>query len=231
MTIESDIQKIAPGALVELFVLDPTELGGSVTRFHAGSNALKQPVVWAGDIYQPFPVEASGFEFSGRGTLPQPKIRISNVTGLIGVLVRDADDLIGAKLTRKRTFAKYLDAVNFVGGFNPTADPTAAFPDDIFFVNRKATENKVYIEFDLAAACDVQGVRIPRRVIVQNVCAWRYRGTECGYAGPPVATVMDVPTSDAVLDNCGKRLVSCKFRFGAFGELPTAAFPGVGLIR
>ena len=41
----------------------------------------------------------------------------------------------------------------------------------------------------------------------------------------------DQPTSDPANDRCGKRLASCKLRFGAYAELPFGGFPGVGLIR
>lgn len=231
MTIESDIQKLAPGSLVELFELDATSLGGSVTRFHAGKNELLSNVVWDGDTYTAYPVEASGFELSGRGTLPQPKIRVANVTGLMGALARETDDLIGATLTRRRTLVKYLDAVNFTGSVNPTADPTQAFPDEVWTVNRKAEENKVYIEFELASAFDVQGIKLPRRQVIANICPWQYRSAECSYAGGAVADVNDQATSVLADDVCGKRLGSCKLRFGTFAQLPYGGFPGAGLVR
>ncbi len=115
MTIASDIQKLAPGNLVELFELDASAIGGTVYRFHAGTNELQSPVVWQGNIYTPYPVEASGFEWSGRGTLPQPQVRVANIFGLISALCLQHDDLVGAKLIRRRTFVKYLDAINFSG--------------------------------------------------------------------------------------------------------------------
>jgi len=176
-------------------------------------------------------VQASGFEFSGGGTLPQPKIQVANVTGLIGALCRELDDLVGAKLTRKRTFVKYLDAVNFSGGVNPTADPNAAFPDDVWFINRKSVETREVVEFELSAAFDVQGVKLPRRQIIANICPWQYRSAECGYAGGAVADVNDTATGVLANDVCGKRLASCRLRFGAFAPLPFGGFPGAGLIR
>lgn len=231
MTIDSDVQKLAPGALVELFVLDPTALGGAISRFHSGLNELKTAVIWQGETYSPFPIEASGFELSGRGTLPQPKVRVANVTGLISALCSELEDLVGATLTRKRTLAKYLDAVNFAGGVNPTADPTQELRDEIWGVNRKSEENKVYVEFELGSPFDVAGVKLPRRQVIANVCPWRYRGAECGYAGGAVATSNDVATTVLADDQCGKRLRSCKLRFGTYAELPYGGFPGAGLVR
>jgi len=231
MSIESDIQKLEPGAIIELFVLDATLLGGAVNRFHAGTNELVSSVVWQANTYQPFPIEALGFDKNSKGTIPRPTLRVANVNGLVGSLIQQFNDLVGAKITRKRTLVKYLDAVNFTGGVNPTADPNEEFPDDIFFVNRKSLENKIAVEFELAAAWDVSGIKLPLRQVVQNVCPWVYRSPECGYAGGPVAKIDDTPTAVSEEDVCGKRLVSCKLRFGEFAVLPFGGFPGVGLIR
>lgn len=231
MPIQQDLQTLSAQQLVELFELDATSIGGGVTRFHNGVNELGADVVWQGNTYNRFPIEAQGFEFSGKGQLPRPTLRVANVTGLLGALVRTYQDLIGAKLTRKRTLLKYLDAVNFTGGVNPSADPTAALPDDVYFIDRKAAENKILIEFELAAAFDVAGVQLPRRYIVQNVCPWRYRGAECGYTGTAYFNTLDQPVGSLAQDVCGKRLSSCKARFGQNAELPFGGFPAAGLIR
>lgn len=226
--IEQDLQTLNAKAIVELFELDATGVGGELFRFHNGKNGLNADVVWQGNTYIAFPIEAEGFEFNGKGQLPRPVLRVANVTGILGALVRSYQDLIGCKVTRKRTLLKYLDAVNFSGG-NANADPTASLPDDIYFVDRKATENKMLVEFELAAAFDVQGVQLPRRFIVQNVCQWRYRGTECGYSGSTYLDAADQPVGSPALDVCGKRLTSCKARFGEVAELPFGGFPAAGL--
>lgn len=231
MTINSDIQSLAPGEIVELFELDLNPIGtAEVYRFHAGVNELNSDVVWDGNTYTRFPVKADGFAKSGQGALPRPKIGIANVTGLIGALARQAGDLIGAKLTRIRTFVKYLDAVNFADG-NPTADPNQYLDREVWFIDRKSAENKIFVEFELAAAFDVAGVMLPRRQVIQNTCPWKYRGAECGYAGGPVADKNDDPVTTLAEDVCGKRLGSCKARFGQFNPLPFGGFPGSGLIR
>jgi len=232
MTIQSDIQKLDPGAIVTLFELDATALAAAtIYYFHAGVNELKQSVVWNGDTYTPFPIEADGFEKAGTGTSTRPTLRIANVTSLIGALVRDSNDLVGAKITRRRTFVRYLDAVNFTGGTNPTADPNIALPDEIYYIARKSSENKVYIEFELESALDMEGVMVPRGQVVQNICQWVYRSTECSYAGGAVANALDIATTVLAEDVCGKRISSCKLRFGASAEIPLGAFPGAGTYR
>ncbi len=230
-SITSEIQKLDAGAIIELFVLDATPLGGSLMRFHAGTNHLNGNVVWQGNTYIRFPVEASGFEYNGSGQLPRPKIRVSNYLSAITALLLSYQDLLGTKIIRKRTLKKYLDAVNFVGGVNPTADNTAEFPEEIFYIDRKTNENREAVEFELAVSFDVAGIALPRRQIIQNVCSWRYRGPECGYAGTNYFTAADKATSDPALDVCGKRLTSCQCRFGTSNTLPFGGFPAAGLFR
>lgn len=230
-TITSEIQKLEPSAIIELFVLDATSIGSDVFRFHAGTNGLSQNIAWQGNTYMPFPVKATGFDMSGNGQLPRPKLQMANVTGAITLLVLQYEDMLGTKVVRKRTLAKYLDAANFPGGTNPTADATAEFPDDVFFIDRKVTETRDVVEFELAAAFDVAGVQLPRRQIIQNVCTWRYRGGECGYTGTNYFDANDQPVGSAGLDVCGKRLTSCEARFGENNPLPFGSFPAAGLTR
>lgn len=229
--ITADVQSLTPTAIIELFVLDATNVGAGTFYFHAGTNSLTNDIVWQGQTYLRFPVEVTGFEISGQGQLPRPKMRVSNILSAITALLLEHDDLIGSKVIRKRTLAKYLDPVNFPGGLNANADSTAHFPDDVFFVDRKASETRDVIEFELASSLDLSGVQIPRRQIIQNLCPFRYRGSECGYTGTQYFTVDDASTTDSTKDVCGKRLSSCKLRFGAYSELPFGGFPGAGLFR
>ncbi|MDX2074708.1 MAG: phage minor tail protein L [Alphaproteobacteria bacterium] len=229
--IAADIQSLEPTAIIELFIADLTALGDNVYRFHAGKNGLIQDIVWQGNTYSAYPVMANGFDMTGNGQIPRPQLAFSNVGGSITALILAYADIVGAKITRKRTLAKYLDAVNFSGGVNANADATAEFDDDIYYIDRKSREDKEIVEFELAAAFDVTGVKLPRRQIIQNICPWRYRGGECGYAGTNYFDVNDNSVVSAGQDVCGKRLSSCKARFGEFAELPYGGFPGAGLTR
>ena len=170
----SEVQKINPSAIIELFVLQlDNALHGATTiyRFHAGSNLnANGEIVFAGNSYLRFPIEATGFAYQ-RGQLPRPKVTISNATGLISSIlvsvnqVTAGNDLTGATFTRIRTMARFLDAVNFPGNSNPlgTPDPTAEFKRQIFIVDRKSAENREVVEFELAASTDMAGVRAPKR--------------------------------------------------------------------
>lgn len=224
--IETDIQKLDAGAIIDLFELDATNIGGELLRWHNGVNELGDNVIWQGNEYTKFPIEAQGFERSGNDKLPRPTLTISNVTGLIGAMAREINDLAGAKVIRRRTFVKYLDEVNFSGG-NSQADPNVFFPDEVWLVDRKASENGLFVQFELAAAVDLAGTKLPKRQVIQNLCTSKYRSSECGYAGGAVADRNDVPTTDLSLDLCSKRVSGCGLRFGGNAPLPFGGFPGV----
>lgn len=227
--IKQDIQGLSPSAIVVLYELDLSSVGGGIYWFHSGTNELGTPVVWQGVTYSVMPIHVTGFETSGTGKLPRPTLTISNIGGTIGALADALDDLQGGKLTRRRTLAAYLDAVNFAAG-NPGADSTEYFDPDVFYIEQKTNENSSIITFSLGAKTDIDGTMIPSRLITQT-CGWRYREEGCLYAGAAVATEYDVPTGDLNLDKCSKRLSGCKLRWGANAVLPYGGFLSVGLIR
>ena len=184
--IISSLQDINPSAIIELFTLQlSTALHGSNTiyRFHAGSSLnANGKIVWAGNEYFRFPIQATGFAFQ-KGQLPRPKLVVSNggnqgsslanlSFSAILLTVNETtvgNDLTGAVVTRIRTLAKFIDAVNFADGTNATADPSAEFPQEIYSIDRKASENRELVEFELAAPTDLAGVRIPGRQCTRSV--------------------------------------------------------------
>ena len=202
--IISDLQKTNPSAIIELFELElDSTLHGSQTtmtyRFHAGSNLdLNKEVIWQGNTYLRYPVEASGFAFQ-KGQLPRPQLTISNALSLISAvmlevnLITAGNDLTGAKVTRIRTLAKFLDANNFAsnGLFvqeNSTdyialedsdlfaqetvGNATAAnneFPKEIYYIDRKVAENRDVVTFELASVSDLAGIRLPKRQCTRDL--------------------------------------------------------------
>ena len=228
MTVESDVKVLEPGAIWEGYELDATAIGGGIVRFHGFP--APGSIFWKGDEFAIWPIQAEGFARTS-DQQPQPKLAVGNVDGSISLLCLAYEDLLGAKLTRFRTFVKYLDAVNFPGGVNPTADPEQEFPPEVWFIERKSQESREFVEFELSSALDFQNIRLPRRQIIANQCPWVYRGPYCGYTGPAVADILDQPTSDPLLDNCGKRYQSCKLRIWPDGILNYGGFLAAGLIR
>lgn len=221
MSITEDVQKLEPGNLVELFELDATEIGGDILRFHGYLH--ESTITWQGLEYEPWPIEVSGFEITSDSKQATPSLSVGNVDGSIGAMAIYLNDLVGAKLTRRRTLAKYLDG-------QPEADPEEQFAPDIWFVEVKTHHDKELITWELKSALDLQDVMLPRRVIVQNLCAWAYRSADCGYTGPAVADFRDRPTNDPSKDMCSKSVTGCKLRFGN-GNLPFGGFPSATLTR
>lgn len=230
-SIAAELGKLAPSARIDLFEVDLAPLGGALYRFHNGANALSQAVTWQGHAYTLLPIEAEGFEAKGSGPSARPVVRLGNRDGLIGALARQYNHLLGATFTRRRTRAKFLDAVNFAGGVNPSADSTAELAPDVWRFDRVARRDKISIEWELVSPLDFEGVQLPGRQIGNTVCSWRYRGPECGFAGGAVARADDTATTVLGEDRCSLRVSGCKLRFGANAELPIGIFPGAGVVR
>lgn len=237
-------QQLAPGRLVELFDFDATNLGG--IQYHWCS-AFKETgdIVWRGITYARLPIIADGFEVSGKGQLPKPTLKISNIALLASAMINEIGDPLGATVTRWLTFSQFLD-----GG--QSADANQHFIPQIFVVERKKSQDEIGVEYELSASIDQEGRMLPGRQIVRNYCGHRYRRWEatlgafdysqatCPYAGSdnaqggtegPYFDQTDAAVADPSDDSCGKRLASCKCRFGANSALPFRGFPGAGRIR
>jgi len=191
----AELQKPNPSNIVELFQLELiTAIHGSNTKyyFHNGVGENNNTNLIFNNIeYTRMPIEADGFEFNGK-QLPRPNLTISNILGTFTtILLTLPQGLEGAKVTRIRTLERYIDNTNFTGGqillengsnilledgnaldmesgINPfgTPDPTATFDEQIFIIDRKSTENRDIIEFELAATYDIDGVRLPKRQVL-----------------------------------------------------------------
>ena len=220
-SVYAELSTLAPSAIIELFelTLDFALHGDSSTfRWHNGCNAdVTGDIVWSGNSYVRLPVKAEGFEYSNTGTLPRPTLTISNLDGNVSALLllvnttTPGNDLGGATVKRIRTLKKYLDG-------QPGADPHAKFPDEIWYVDRKAGETRDSVSFELASKFDLAGVMLPKRQIIANICQWKYRSTECGYTGNSYYNVNDEPVNTLAEDKCGKRIDSCAARFQAFTQ-------------
>ncbi|PZR92246.1 MAG: phage minor tail protein L [Stutzerimonas stutzeri] len=230
MSIQTEAQKLDPSAIISLFTIDTTSLGGPLLYFVQGTDGT-QPVKFNGIEYQPVDVEFSGLETTGTGALPTPKIRVSNVDGLAQAIVSTWGELLGCTLYRVRTFKRFLDG-------QPDADPTAFYGPDIFRFERRTSENAVYIEWELSAAIDQEGKMLPGRQVIRQTCLWRYRifrpgsgydysKAQCPYTGNQYFDRNDQPVSDPSKDYPSRRLSCCRARFGRNNPLPFGGFPGV----
>lgn len=239
--LEAHVQGSSLGALVELIDIDATALGGTILRIvpaplrlFLGGGVVSQPVTWRGNIYTPHPLETDGWEWNNSGTPPSPKIRVANVDLSFTGLNIEYGDLVGATLTRWRTFDKFLDG-------QPEADPDSHFQLDIFKIDRKSLQTKSIVEYELASPVDQTGVLLPSDAVIKKYCQWSYRhwtGLEfnyekvigCPYVGNNYFDKDGNTTADPAQDICGKRTTDCKKRFPT-GPLPFGGYPGVAQVR
>lgn len=170
-TINIEAKKAAAQPLVELFELDtrPCDpVNGMVYYFtpmtqyvgpHTGQP--EQYVRFGGRTYMPFPIQASGWDYTFDGAPAKPKLIVSNTNKFLQAAVNNLGDLVGAKLIRTRTFMNFLDG-------QPDADPGQHFPKDIFYVDQKTIHNKNVIEWALISSVERGGIQLPLRQILPS---------------------------------------------------------------
>ncbi len=193
-------------AKVHLYEIDLAALGvADKYRFHAENKV--GAIIFDNQSFQELPVKVEGFEISGRGQLPTPTLTVSNVFGLFSDLISEYDGLVGATVTR---FVTTPDHLNQVGDNYTITEP------DIWFISGYS-ENQLSVSFDLRSSFDLQGCKLPNRVILRDICGWIYKSSECGYTG-------SLPT-------CAKTLTDCEAHFPSPQLVNFSGFPGVDLLR
>ena len=213
--ISTEVQNLSPSTLVTLYEMDVSDIAVDFTvnrntthdysipfRFHNMNNLKGQAIKFQGEQYYSTPIITDGFEMSSAGNLPQPKLTITTQEGMedysAGALMnlkhafREVNNLVGAKVTRIRTFVKFLDKSDNDNAphFGSEEDPNAEFPRDIYYIDRKSAENKRSIQFELSSVLDLQDLKLPGRLVMAGRCPWSYRGEGCcyeykAYAGGP----------------------------------------------
>ena len=190
----SELNKINPSSIIELFELEltvglhipagnPNNLD-TVFRFHAGANLNNfGQIIFNGNSYQRVAVKVEGFEDTSKGTIPRPTLTFSNLGGItkdttimtmsdfLNVVndVTPGNDLLNAKVTRLLPLASALDNANFVGD-NPFGTPsTDRLQDRIYYIDRKAVENRQIVQFELVSVLDMQNKKIPARIVTRDL--------------------------------------------------------------
>ena len=159
------------------FNVNSTLTDATVFLFHSGNNMKDSgDIVWQSNTYSRMPCQATGFKYSGKGLLPRPTLTFSNLLGTITTIILRVNlttpfiDLQRAKVTRRRTLSRFLDATNFPSSVNPygTPDPTAELPREVYFIDKKATENRNIVEFEMVTSFDLAGVGAPKKLVTRD---------------------------------------------------------------
>lgn len=229
------LQRHALGREIELYQIDMSKYGlGSKYLVLGEEGEMARNIVFDGFEYEAWGVKSSGWQSSVDGAMARPTLSISNVDGYFTTLVMGNNDLKGCLVTRIRTYDRYLD-----DGDDP--DPTQILPLDVYEINRLASMTNEGMTFELVSLLDKQDVMLPGRQVLRDYCGLIYRERNgsggfiytratCPYVGGNYRTEQDAVTT-ASNDVCGKRLTSCRARFGENAELPFAGFPGVARVR
>lgn len=113
--------RLTQSAQVVLWEIDLTEVGGERYFFCNEQNEKGEPVTWQGGSIR-HTLFRDGFELNGKGSAARPTLTVSNLHGMVTGMAEDLQSLVGGTVVRRKVYARFLDAVNFVNG-NSDADP------------------------------------------------------------------------------------------------------------
>ena len=143
--------------------------------------------------YFALPISIDGVEINGAGASPRPSLRVANIPTLTRSISNDEDgtndeetlysilvdeglykneNLLNTRIDYRRTL---LSNVYNSGDSNPSSAPVE-FPSQTYIIDRVSSEDSIMVEFELASPIDVEGVKVPGRVVIGRYCVWRYQG-------------------------------------------------------
>ena len=157
-------------------------------------------VTWGGQTWAAFPFEIDDLGEHGRDEVPSLSLRVSNISRAIQSYLEQYDGGVDAAVIIRVVHADHL-----VG----TEAATVMLRLD--FAAATCNANSREVVFTLGAS-NPWTRRCPKNRFRKNFCRWKFKSTECGYAGAET-------TCDKSLTRC--RVLANRARFGGF--------PGVGL--
>jgi len=156
-------------------------------------------ITFDGQEYVRFPITHEFISENTQGQIDSVSLTLGNVSRLIQAYL-EANDFRGVKVEIKQVFADLLD-------------DTDAYIKHIYYVD-SYTADQQNVEFTLTSKFDILEVELPARKYSRNYCGWKFKSTECGYAGAET--------------ECNKTLARCRVlsnnsRFGGFPSVPSRA--------
>ena len=182
-------------APVFLYILH--EYNGSDNLNYAEAH---EDIVFDGVTYTKLAIQHDIVSENGTGRIDSVTLTIANNSGIMhGILA--TYELMRKKVTIRRVWRDALDHDD-------------AYVDDVYYIERYVETDKAVI-FTLSSKWDVNSKQIPSRIYLRNHCAWRFKGSECGYSGGET--------------DCNKTLARCRelsnqIRFGGFPGIPSRRF-------
>lgn len=174
----NELQKPDPSSIIHLFELELIEGTHYATGnpdnitttycWHSGMTAAGAgSIVFNSKTYNPMPIEAEGFDqkSGSNDSIARPVLRVSNLLSTVSTILIEVNkitagnDLLNARVTRIETLAMFLDGES-------TANTNATSRNQVFVIDRKSTENREIVEFELSAIIDQPNVKIPKRQVL-----------------------------------------------------------------
>ena len=179
--IATDLRGQEVDNLITLFILELPN--GTKLHFHPGLDGNLAEITFRDDYasytertYVALPLDITDIEVSGDGASNRPTLSVANVLTTFRDLLPDFeyDKLLGSRLTRRTTLQKYLTSGS--GSVAPTE-----FPKISYIIDRIKSETPSFVTFELASPFDLEGISIPKRIVVGKYCSWIYKqGTNKG---------------------------------------------------
>lgn len=88
--------------------------------------------------------------------------------------IEKPEDILGARLTYRRTLFKNTYKVADVSGWTTTAP--IEFPKTSYIMERIKAETGVMVSYELVSPFDLEKIKLPNRTIVGKYCPWKYQG-------------------------------------------------------
>lgn len=156
-----------------------------------------EDVTYDGITYSKFPIKHEFITENTQNQIDSVTLSIANVSRLIEAYLVNYD-LRGKRVDIVQVWADKLD------------DTDANIPSSYYIDTYTATEETV--TFTLTGKFDLLDVPLPGRTCLRNYCSWRFKSSECGYAGAETLC-------NKTLQKC--RELSNQLRFGGFPSVPT----------
>lgn len=157
-----------------------------------------EDIIWNGHTWHAFNFAIDEIKEDSQTNNTTVPLQISNITQIIQAYVEEHNGLTGTAVTIRVVHSGHLD----------NALPEV---EELFTVESTVCDSR-WVTFNLG--CDLSSqLRFPFRRVLKNFCAWRdkYKGIECGYAGP-------LPACDGTLQSCRARGNSV--RYGGEPSIP-----------
>lgn len=183
------------GAWLELVEL--TLSGDSVPALRLVNNT--ESVTWNGQTYEAYPFRREPIEDERGANAPLIRFSVSNVGGIVQSFLDTNSGCRGATVRLMLVHSELLDLTT----------PEVTLDFEVL----SAAADALWGTFELGAQSPI-GRRFPRARLLKNFCRWKFKGTECGYAGATAT--------------CNKTLAACRAMNGGSNAARFGGFPGIG---